>query len=73
VEVELLDVRAVAGVVRNVDVLVGGRRVDLGGAVDSGPPTPYFRGLERRSTKRNLPAAWAAATSKLSAGYQEKY
>ena len=75
VEVELADARPVAGVVRKVvDGLVAvGRRVDLGGAVDSGPPIPYFRGLDQRSTNRNLPAAWAETILKLFAGYKEKY
>jgi hypothetical protein len=44
VDVELPVVRSVAGVVRNVvRSVVVGRTVDLGAAVDSGPPAPYFR------------------------------
>ena len=51
VEVELLVARSVAGAVLNVVLLVVGRKVDLGGAVDSGPPAPYFRGLDQRGYK----------------------
>jgi len=53
VEVELLVARSVAAgvVVRNVVLLVVGRKVDLGSAVDSGPPALYFRGLDQRGYK----------------------
>ena len=48
--VELLVVRPI-GVVGNVDV---GEKVDLGGAVDSGPPAHYFKGLYQRLGVQNV-------------------
>ena len=58
---------------QNVGELAVGREIDLGGMGDSGPPAPYVRGLNQRSTKRNSPVAWAAVTSKLFAGYHDRY
>ena len=48
VEVELRVVTPGAETVRDVVALVVATKVDLGSAVDSGPPALYFRKLDQR-------------------------